>query len=336
MSRRGRARFSGPDWYPAVVATYPIRLFGDPVLKQQSREVVELDGELAGLDRRHVRDDVRERRRRPRGRADRRAQAVVHLRRRRRPDSRHQPGDRGGRGRGRLRRGLPLDPRAPLRDRAAGEDHGARRRPRMGTRSWSKTTSSSAACSSTRWTTSTACCCSTGSTPPTASGRSGRCATASWSRRCRCRAEHHGFEPYDRLRLQPCESSSSALLPTQCRRCTRSAPRVTTSRSCVTQPDRRRGRGGRSVPSPVKSAALELGLPVLTPGRARGSRRRRARDRARSSASSSRSASCCRPRCSTRCHSGSSTCTSRCCRAGAVPRRSSGRSSPATRRRASA
>jgi peptide deformylase len=31
------------------MATYPIRLFGDPVLKQRSREVAELDGELAGL-----------------------------------------------------------------------------------------------------------------------------------------------------------------------------------------------------------------------------------------------------------------------------------------------
>ncbi len=31
------------------MATYPIRLFGDPVLKQPSREVAELDGELAGL-----------------------------------------------------------------------------------------------------------------------------------------------------------------------------------------------------------------------------------------------------------------------------------------------
>ncbi len=30
----------------------------------------------------------------------------------------------------------------------------------------------------------------------------------------------------------------------------------------VSQPDRRRGRGGALVPSPVKSAALELGLPV--------------------------------------------------------------------------
>jgi methionyl-tRNA formyltransferase len=36
----------------------------------------------------------------------------------------------------------------------------------------------------------------------------------------------------------------------------------------VTQPDRRRGRGGGLVPSAVKRAALELGLPVRTPQRA--------------------------------------------------------------------
>jgi methionyl-tRNA formyltransferase len=37
----------------------------------------------------------------------------------------------------------------------------------------------------------------------------------------------------------------------------------------VTQPDRRRSRGGRVDPSPVKEAAAELRLPVLTPTRAR-------------------------------------------------------------------
>jgi methionyl-tRNA formyltransferase len=37
----------------------------------------------------------------------------------------------------------------------------------------------------------------------------------------------------------------------------------------VTQPDRRRGRGGALVPSPVKRAAAELGIPVLEPRRAR-------------------------------------------------------------------
>jgi methionyl-tRNA formyltransferase len=37
----------------------------------------------------------------------------------------------------------------------------------------------------------------------------------------------------------------------------------------VTQPDRRRGRGGGTAPSPVKRAAELLGLPVRTPTRAR-------------------------------------------------------------------
>ncbi len=37
----------------------------------------------------------------------------------------------------------------------------------------------------------------------------------------------------------------------------------------VTQPDRRRGRGGSTQPSPVKAAAEELGLRVVTPERAR-------------------------------------------------------------------
>jgi methionyl-tRNA formyltransferase len=37
----------------------------------------------------------------------------------------------------------------------------------------------------------------------------------------------------------------------------------------VTQPDRRRGRGSTTAPSPVKAAALELGLPVRTPDRVR-------------------------------------------------------------------
>jgi methionyl-tRNA formyltransferase len=37
----------------------------------------------------------------------------------------------------------------------------------------------------------------------------------------------------------------------------------------VTQPDRKRGRGGALVPSPVKAAAEELGLAVATPERSR-------------------------------------------------------------------
>ncbi len=35
----------------------------------------------------------------------------------------------------------------------------------------------------------------------------------------------------------------------------------------VTQPDRRRGRGGGTEPSPVKALATDLGLPVVTPNR---------------------------------------------------------------------
>lgn len=35
----------------------------------------------------------------------------------------------------------------------------------------------------------------------------------------------------------------------------------------VTQPDRRRGRGGLSAPSPVKQAAIDLGISVVTPQR---------------------------------------------------------------------
>jgi methionyl-tRNA formyltransferase len=37
----------------------------------------------------------------------------------------------------------------------------------------------------------------------------------------------------------------------------------------VTQPDRKRGRGGKLVPSAVKAAAEELGLPVTTPEKSR-------------------------------------------------------------------
>ena len=39
----------------------------------------------------------------------------------------------------------------------------------------------------------------------------------------------------------------------------------------LTQPDRRRSRGGGDDPSPVKQVATELGIPVLTPARARES-----------------------------------------------------------------
>jgi len=35
--------------YPRIVATFMVRMFGDPVLRQRAREVEELDGELARL-----------------------------------------------------------------------------------------------------------------------------------------------------------------------------------------------------------------------------------------------------------------------------------------------
>ena len=87
-------------------------------------------------------------------------------------------------------------------------------------------------------------------------------------------------------------------------------------------------RRAAPMPSPVKAAALELGLPVTTQGRRRARRGRRPRRRRRlRPARSSRT-------CSTRCRW--STSTSRCCRGGAARRRSSGRSSPVTPRPACA
>jgi peptide deformylase len=38
-----------PDRYDGRVATFPVRTFGDPVLRQRANEVVELDGDLARL-----------------------------------------------------------------------------------------------------------------------------------------------------------------------------------------------------------------------------------------------------------------------------------------------
>ncbi len=46
---RGRSVAGLTHWYPCPVDTYPIRQFGDPVLKQRAREVTEIDGSLAGL-----------------------------------------------------------------------------------------------------------------------------------------------------------------------------------------------------------------------------------------------------------------------------------------------
>ena len=50
QSRRRRAvRAAKGGRYNPSVATHPVRLFGDPVLKQRSREVDDLNGSLVGL-----------------------------------------------------------------------------------------------------------------------------------------------------------------------------------------------------------------------------------------------------------------------------------------------
>ena len=80
-----------------------------------------------------------------------------------------------------------------------------------------------------------------------------------------------------------CAWPSSARRRWPSRRCGRSSPPATTSSSVVTRADRRRGRGSATSPSPVKAAALELGLPVthdiddLAHHRRRARRRRRLR-----------------------------------------------------------
>ena len=146
----------------------PIRMFGDPVLRTPADEVVEFDESLAqlvddmfasmyaaegvGLAANQIGvGPVGVRLRLPGrlGHAPRRARGEPGAGLRRR---------RGGR---RLR-GLPVDPRPALRDRArvvrGGRGHGRRPAPRSGT---SATASSPAACS-TRPTTCTACCSWTG------------------------------------------------------------------------------------------------------------------------------------------------------------------------------
>ena len=59
---------------------YPLRLFGDPVLKQRAREVEELDGDLVPLVHGMYETMDARRRRRARGPAGRGAQAPLHLR----------------------------------------------------------------------------------------------------------------------------------------------------------------------------------------------------------------------------------------------------------------
>ena len=90
-----------------------IRVFGDPVLKTAAAEVVDIDGKLVRLadEMLEVMYDARPR---PGGDADRRAEAAVRLRRRRRPATRSSTRSSRRAGGVGVRRGLPVHP-APLR-----------------------------------------------------------------------------------------------------------------------------------------------------------------------------------------------------------------------------
>ena len=112
---------------------------------------------------------------------------------------------------------------------------------------------------------------------PSASTRCASCASRAWA--CRrpaaagTRSDGAGRRPrVDAPRL------SRHSRATRFRRCARSSPPATTSRSSSRNPTGAVRAARARDPSPVKRAATELGLPVRTPGEgARGRRRRRAR-----------------------------------------------------------
>src|SRR5256884_7332753 len=118
-------------------------------------------------------------------------------------------------------------------------------------------------CSSTRSITSTACSSSTASSLTSASARCGRSAsrTSRPSRGAPVRLSDRGAPT---VRLVFLGSPADAVVPLRAL-----VEAGHTVDLVLTQPDRRRGRGGGHDPSPVKQAASELGLPVLTPARAR-------------------------------------------------------------------
>ena len=139
------------------MSTYPVRVFGDPVLKQKAKDVTDIDGQLArfvdtmvdtmyeasgvglaapqvGVQKRMFTFDVGEG-----------PQVLIN------PEVAEATGEWAVRG------GVPLHPRLPLRDRATEGRDDDRASTSTATRSSSRATSSSAGCSSTSSTTSTAC-----------------------------------------------------------------------------------------------------------------------------------------------------------------------------------
>ena len=107
----------------------------------------------------------------------------------------------------------------------------------------------------------------------------------------------------------------------------------TTLVAVVSQPDRPAGRGQAPSPPPVKVAAAALGVPVIQPEKVRTPETEAALAGARTPTSSSWSltAASCRSGCWICRGSAPTTSTRRCCPSCAAPRRSSGRSSGATR-----
>ena len=133
-------------------------------------------------------------------------------------------------------------------------------------------------------------------------------------------------------RTSPCASHLPARPVLRCRRWRRCAP-GTKSSACSRSPTAPRGAAASCSESPVKAAARARALSIAQPPTLQSGAGRAALTGvgARMCWWSWPTGCCCRRRCS-RCRaSAASTSTARCCRAGAAPRPSSARSSPATR-----
>ena len=157
----------------------PITRWGTAVMHRRNEPVEVYDEELRMPGRRHGRDDVRRRRRRPRGLPDRRRPGGVRLRLPRRVGRAHrrrglQPGADPPRGQGpeprRRRRGVPVLPGCVRGVRAAGLRDGDRHRAGRRAGRVLAATACWPAASSTRPTTPTARSSGTGCRPRRASG----------------------------------------------------------------------------------------------------------------------------------------------------------------------
>ena len=158
-----------------------IRQYGDPVLKERARDVDDIDGAVASLVDSMIETMYDAPGHGPGRQPGGRAAADLRLRRRGGCPRRHQPPHRRERRGVGLRRGLPVDARPQLGDRAPERGAPRRASTSTGTRSPSRRPSSRAGSSSTSSTTSTASCWSSGSTRTSARRRSRSCAAARWT-----------------------------------------------------------------------------------------------------------------------------------------------------------